>query len=49
MSWTRDTLQNPRGKRARQTLNWKTPDEVRTEEIKKFNQAVALDPWNQAS
>jgi len=30
--------------RPRQTLNWKTPDEVRTEEIKKFNQAVALDP-----
>jgi len=29
--------------RPRQTLNWKTPDEVMTEEIKKFNQTVALD------
>jgi len=29
--------------RPRRTLNWKTPDEVMTEEIKKFNQTVALD------
>jgi len=29
--------------RPRQTLNWKTPDEVLTEEIKKFAQTVALD------
>jgi len=29
--------------RPRQTLNWKTPDEVMTEEIQKFSQTVALD------
>jgi len=29
--------------RPRQTLNWKTPEEVLTEEIKKFAQTVALD------
>jgi len=30
-------------RRPRQTLNWKIPDEVLTEKIKKFTQTVALD------